>query len=131
MLGAKPTDKVLLGGKKFLDGYDFLIDICVDELSINPTDDPKKQRFEYDYGVLEVGYSTEELAEAAYQKSNAKLKEIKGVIFHPTPYLTPNACCFRVGKSLIFFYTVHGDGLKEYLPKIKTWQDESKRPKFD
>jgi len=128
MLGTKPTDKKIPGGRKFLDGYDFLIDIAANEISINPSDKPSDQRYEFTYGVLEIGFRTEELAKAAYLKSDTQLKKL-GIIFHPTPYYAPNACCFRVGKSVIFFYT--GAIHIKYLSIIQTWKDESKRPKFD
>ena len=66
------TYKVLLGGKKVLPDYDFLIDISVNEYMLEGTENPLRNR--YAYGVLEVGYSTKELAKEAFLKVNEQFE---------------------------------------------------------
>ena len=58
-----PTYKILLGGKKTLPDYDFIVDITVNEVPENSLDEPKN--YLWDYGLLEVGFRTEELAKEA------------------------------------------------------------------
>jgi len=132
------TYKILLGNKKVLPDYDFLVDIAVNEELSREKNDPRHSF--WTYGVLEVGYSTEELAEEAFQKAEATAKEAfpmakgysKDWLFRMNHvekrYMHP-AFCIRKGKSVIFIY--NGSFNMNWAKLGQIWKDDSTRPKFD
>lgn len=95
----KMKKKVYIGGVDFTKDCTFIIELLGDRL---PKDE-NPYEFQGSFGIIEIGFLTEEKAKEVYEKAKIMSKKYAMNI----PILEPPFRCVSVGKSVIFVYSIN------------------------
>ena len=97
----KMKKKVYIGGVDFTKDCTFIIELLGDRL---PKDE-NPYEFQGSFGIIEIGFLTEEKAKEVYEKAKIMSKKYTMNI----PIYCPPFRCVRVGKSVLFVYSINVD----------------------
>lgn len=95
----KMKKKVYIGGVDFTKDCTFIIELLGDRL---PKDE-NPYEFQGSFGIIEIGFLTEEKAREVYEKAKIMSKKYTMNI----PISAPPFRCIYVGKSVLFVYSIN------------------------
>lgn len=108
--------KLLVNGKNFSQGYDFILELKYSDLI------GELERYYGEFGIIEVGFPTEAKAEEVFDKANRASEHSALNI----PILIAPFRCVKIGKSVLFVYATN-IAYEKYMHALKNWKPKLER----